>query len=152
MSASAPDPVLNFRFVTEETLPEVAKQILGYGGHLRLYLLEGPPGAGKTTLIQTLLRHLGVREVVTSPTFALVQLYHNEKGQRFAHLDLYRIESASEAEEAGLEEILQEPYDKIFVEWPSQVPELFDEEEAVVITLHPVGAERMVTVRLKEGV
>lgn len=130
----------------------MAAEILTFGGPRRIYLLEGPPGAGKTTLIQVLLRELGVHEGVTSPTFSLVQLYQNEKGQRFAHLDLYRIESAAEAEEAGLEEILREPYEKIFVEWPAQVPELFDGEEAVVITLNPEGEGRTVTVRLKEKV
>jgi tRNA threonylcarbamoyladenosine biosynthesis protein TsaE len=112
--------------------------------------LEGSPGSGKTTLIQMMLRQLGVQDPVTSPTFALVQLYRNEAGQRFAHLDLYRIKSAAEAEEAGLNEILQEPYDKIFVEWPSRVPEFFENLNAVIIVFESDGERRTFKVKRRK--
>lgn len=147
MPPSEPESPLQFGAVDLEALPVVAREILAYGGERRLFLLVGPPGAGKTTLIQAMLRHLGVTDPVTSPTFAIVQLYHNAQGQRFAHLDLYRIQSAGEAEEAGLDEILREPFDKIFVEWPSQVPALFEGSDAVAIALQPEGAVRTLTVR-----
>lgn len=138
---------MEFLLTTSKDCQPAAEKILQTFPETQIFLLEGPPGSGKTTLIQAFMRSLGVEEPVTSPTFALAHLYHNSAGKAFAHLDLYRIGSLEEALEAGLAEILEEPYEKIFIEWPSCVPELFDDKDAVRIFCAYQGPHRRVVVK-----
>jgi tRNA threonylcarbamoyl adenosine modification protein YjeE len=81
--------------------------------------LWGDLGAGKTTLARAILRALGVREDVPSPTFTLVQSY--ETCPKIAHYDLYRLKSGREMEELGLDDALLEG--AVLVEWPERAPE-----------------------------
>ncbi len=83
--------------------------------------LEGPLGAGKTTLVQGLARGLGVpREVpVTSPTFTLVAEYPGRVPLR--HADFYRVESAARLADAGFDDLLDGD-GVLVVEWPERFP------------------------------
>lgn len=86
--------------------------------------LSGTLGAGKTSLARGILQGLGFAEEVPSPTFAIVQPYEPpETRLPVAHVDLYRIEDASELPELGLEDILIDG--ALIVEWPDRLPESF---------------------------
>lgn len=81
-----------------------------------IILLNGDLGAGKTTFAKSLLKSLGVKEAVTSPTFTIMKRYEGEKFS-LNHFDLYRIESTEELEELGFDEYLSEPNAISIVEW-----------------------------------
>ncbi len=84
--------------------------------------LCGPLGAGKTTLVRALLRTLGERGRVRSPTFTLVEPYR-AGGLELAHLDLYRFENAAEWGEAGFDEYLGGDTVSL-IEWPDRAAPL----------------------------
>jgi tRNA threonylcarbamoyladenosine biosynthesis protein TsaE len=85
-----------------------------------LVTLAGPFGAGKTTLVQGIGDGLGIREQVTSPSFALVNEYlPADSGARlpFFHFDLYRLDGAADALDLGLDDYLDRPA-AVAIEWP----------------------------------
>ena len=84
---------------------------------------EGEMGAGKTTLIRALCAALGVADDVSSPTFALVHEYRDDRDQPVYHFDFYRIDSAAEAERIGASEYFDSGY-LCLVEWPARVAAL----------------------------
>ena len=70
---------------------------------IKFLLLDGPLGAGKTSLVKGIAKGLGITEPITSPTFPLAQHYLNGHKALF-HLDLYRLESKNSANELFLQE------------------------------------------------
>ena len=72
----------------------------------RVILFQGAMGAGKTTFIRSLCKALGVKDIVSSPTFSLVNEYQGNP-ERIFHFDLYRIEDEAEALDFGIEEYWQ---------------------------------------------
>jgi tRNA threonylcarbamoyladenosine biosynthesis protein TsaE len=83
-----------------------------------LVTLAGELGAGKTTLAQAICRGVGIREDVTSPTFALVNEYHG-KGETVYHLDLYRLSSPDDLTNLGWDDIVNSG-EIVLVEWPER--------------------------------
>ena len=81
--------------------------------------IDGDIGTGKTTLISSLCKSLGVKETISSPTFSLVNTYHigNEK---IYHFDFYRLKNENEAIDFGLEEYL-ESGNICFMEWAEKI-------------------------------
>jgi tRNA threonylcarbamoyladenosine biosynthesis protein TsaE len=80
--------------------------------------LQGEIGAGKSTLARALLRELGVVGPIKSPTYALIERYALNKGEA-AHLDLYRIATASELDFLGLDEVAENTV-LWLIEWPEK--------------------------------
>jgi tRNA threonylcarbamoyladenosine biosynthesis protein TsaE len=87
----------------------------------KLILLSGEMGSGKTTLVKTLMKKMGVGSSVQSPTYSLVNTYDIGEGPEVYHFDLYRLNRPEEAEEAGIAELLQKNRCRI-VEWPERLP------------------------------
>ncbi|MCQ2564864.1 MAG: tRNA (adenosine(37)-N6)-threonylcarbamoyltransferase complex ATPase subunit type 1 TsaE [Clostridia bacterium] len=82
-------------------------------------LLHGDLGAGKTTFTQGVFAALGVKEIVNSPTFAILKSYQG-KNCVLHHFDTYRI-STEEAIESGFDEILDDRQSIIFIEWSENI-------------------------------
>jgi tRNA threonylcarbamoyladenosine biosynthesis protein TsaE len=80
--------------------------------------LEGDLGAGKTTLVQAIVRGLGVTEPASSPTYALVHRYQGRRGPVF-HLDCYRLRTPAEAADLDWEGLLRDG-DAVLIEWPER--------------------------------
>lgn len=80
---------------------------------------EGDLGAGKTTLVQAIVRGLGAAVPATSPTYALVHRYQGNRGPVF-HVDCYRLRAPDEAADLDWEGLLREG-DAVLIEWPERV-------------------------------
>ena len=93
--------------------------------------LTGDLGAGKTTLVQGVVRGWGSSDQVTSPTFVLVNNYRLPGGETLSHLDAYRLESALEAEDLDLESMIAEG--PLMVEWADRIMEALPNEH---LTIH----------------
>lgn len=94
---------------------------------LQVFTFSGSLGAGKTTFIHALCNMLGVKDAVSSPTFALINEYRFTAGEQehtIYHMDWYRLRDADEAVDAGMEDALNNDQVYCFVEWPEKAPEL----------------------------
>lgn len=112
-------------------LPKVADLVLESLNGRNVVAFFAPMGAGKTTLISTLMETLGSEDIVTSPTFALVNQYYTEAREPVYHFDFYRINSINEAFDMGYEEYFYSG-DLCLVEWPEKVEPLLPEDTMVV--------------------
>ncbi len=101
--------------------------------------LHGDMGVGKTTFVQGLAEGLGVREHVTSPTFAIYAVYRGA-GRTLVHMDAYRLERPQQIEDLLLDEFLVSPW-VLAVEWPDKVAEWLP-TNARHVTLAIVDGER----------
>ena len=100
----------------------------------KIILFEGEMGVGKTTLIKTLIKLLGSNDVVSSPTFSIVNEYLAEN-QSIYHFDLYRIEDEDELYDFGIDTYIYN-HNFVFVEWPELLKPLIQDKYSVVkITL-----------------
>ena len=112
-------------------LPKVADLVLESLNGRNVVAFFAPMGAGKTTLISTLMETLGSEDIVTSPTFALVNQYYTAKHEPVYHFDFYRINTIGEAFDMGYEEYFYSG-DLCLVEWPEKVEPLLPEDTMVV--------------------
>lgn len=101
-----------------KTLPEWKTVVERITSEIKypILLLKGNLGAGKTTFSQFLLKELGSKDEISSPTYSIVNEYDTPKGKVF-HFDLYRLRSVEEAYDFGIEEYLDNCYLSI-IEWP----------------------------------
>ena len=103
-------------------LPLAAKSILSLSQQNKIFLFYGDMGAGKTTLIKSLCASLGSTDVVTSPTFSIVNEYIGAKVKIY-HFDFYRLKNQAEALDLGYEEYFYSGA-YCFIEWPEKIPDL----------------------------
>jgi len=125
-----------------DDIQRAARQFIDNIGDRRVFAFYGAMGAGKTTFIKAVCEELGVEEQVTSPTFAIVNVY--EGGAHFCpstiyHFDFYRIKRLEEAFDMGCEEYFYSGC-LCFIEWPEMVePLLPDDAVRVTISQLPDG-------------
>lgn len=86
-----------------------------------IFTFTGSLGAGKTTLVQALLKECGIVGPITSPTFTYFNVYENSQGQKFYHFDCYRLTSLDDFLQAGFDEYLYQPNSWVFIEWPELI-------------------------------
>ena len=111
-----------------------------------LLLLQGELGAGKSTLARSIIRSLGHRGPVPSPTYTLVEPYALAAGPVY-HVDLYRIGSEDELEFLGWDDLAD---GLSLVEWPERVPSLLQKAD-VVAELRYLGQGRAVALSAATG-
>ncbi len=128
-------PILNAHSL--EVISRSAEQTRRVGMRLGTLLqagdticLTGDLGSGKTTLVQGVATGWGSLDAVSSPTFVLVNVYRGAGGERLYHLDAYRLASAAEAEELGLDDMLSQG--PLVVEWADRIERVLPREHLLV--------------------
>ena len=117
-----------------ETIGEAAARFADCMGRARVFAFYGKMGAGKTTFIKAVCRHLGVEDVITSPTFAIVNEYTSATtGDTVYHFDFYRIKKLDEVYDMGYEEYFYGG-GICFIEWPELIEGLLP-DDAVKVTI-----------------
>jgi tRNA threonylcarbamoyladenosine biosynthesis protein TsaE len=134
--------------VTLDEVPAVAEHLVRILSPCSLITLQGPLGAGKTTLAKALLHAYGVKEMVTSPTFTYLNVYHNDAGQIFYHFDLYRIMNVDQFLQAGFDEFLHDPQAIKLIEWPERIESLLPKEYCAIQLLYRSPDQRLVTYKI----
>ena len=120
-----------FRFTELAELDTVANGLLEIGKNTPIWLFQGHMGAGKTTLIKSLCKNLGVVTLVHSPTFALVNEYITTDKKIVYHFDFYRINDEMEALDIGVEEYFDSG-NFCFIEWPEKIESLWPMEYLLI--------------------
>jgi tRNA threonylcarbamoyladenosine biosynthesis protein TsaE len=124
-------------------LPEAARRLLTFAGSRKVIAFFGAMGSGKTTFIKAICAELGVKETVSSPTFAIVNEYIAADGNPVYHFDFYRIKNENEAVDTGSEEYFYSGH-FCFVEWSGKILNLLP-KEIVRVTIEAESETRMIT-------
>ena len=111
----------------------------------RIIAISGDLGAGKTTLIKNLCLQLRVNEVVSSPTFPIINEYLSEDGEKIFHFDFYRLNSIQEALDIGTDLYLNSGF-YCFIEWPELIIPLLD-ENVLFLHLKLENKKRVLTIK-----
>lgn len=119
-----------------------AREFVAQIGTNRVFAFYGNMGAGKTTFIKAVCEQLGVKDAVTSPTFAIVNEYESDMGAIY-HFDFYRIKNLGEVMDLGFEDYA---YSGNFclMEWPELIEELLPENTVNVNISETPGGGRTV--------
>ena len=127
-----------------EHIREAARQFINAMGTKHVFAFYGSMGAGKTTFIKAICEELGVNDVVTSPTFAIVNEYLTSTGGTIYHFDFYRIKKLEEVYDMGYEDYFYSDA-LCFIEWPEMMEELLPEGATKVqITENPDGTRTVI--------
>jgi tRNA threonylcarbamoyladenosine biosynthesis protein TsaE len=126
-----------------DEIENVAEKIIS-AAPKKVLLFYGNMGVGKTTLIKSLAKKLGVTEATSSPTFSLVNEYQIAKNRFIYHFDFYRLKKESEALDMGIDEYLYSD-NWCFIEWADNIPNLIpDAHSTIKIELMPDGKRKLV--------
>ena len=125
---------MEIKIQSQESIHEAAREFIAAMGDNTVFALYGKMGAGKTTFVKALCEELGVSDVISSPTFAIVNEYRSdETGELIYHFDFYRIKKLSEVNDMGYEDYFYSGA-LCFIEWPELVEELLP-GDAVKVTI-----------------
>lgn len=105
---------------SEKETEEIAASIIEKYPEIRIFGLMGDLGSGKTAFVRGFAKKLGVKENITSPTFVIMKTYE-APGRHLVHIDAYRLNSQEDLFSIGFEDLVSEPKNLVFIEWPEKV-------------------------------
>jgi tRNA threonylcarbamoyladenosine biosynthesis protein TsaE len=123
----------------ENTGREIGKKLKGG----EVVLLYGELGSGKTTLVKGISQTIGVKEIATSPTFTLMNVYkaNHPKIKNFVHTDTYRLQHKQDLEDVGLNDYLYKKDTLCIIEWPDKVEDYLQKKNTVKVTIEYLNRE-----------
>ena len=127
-----------------EHIEEAAREFVAQIGDHRVIAFYGKMGAGKTTFIKAVCEVLGVDDVITSPTFAIVNEYSTGEGSSIFHFDFYRIKKLEEVYDMGYEDYFYSGA-LCFIEWPELIEDIMPDDAVRVSITEQDDKTRMVT-------
>jgi tRNA threonylcarbamoyladenosine biosynthesis protein TsaE len=126
-------------------LPAAAKKLLNHFQEKRIFAFYGEMGAGKTTFIKAVCELLGATDLVSSPSFTLINEYRQSKGESLYHIDLYRIKNRNEMLDLGIEEyFFSGSY--CFIEWPEIIEEILPASSAKIKISVGINEQRILEI------
>ena len=135
---------MELRIDNIDSIREAARQFVAATGENTVFAFYGKMGAGKTTFIKAVCEELGVEDVITSPTFAIVNEYRSDTtGELIYHFDFYRIKKIEEVYDMGYEDYFYSGA-LCFIEWPELIEELLPEEAEKVTIEENADGSRIV--------
>lgn len=137
---------MQIRIDNIDTIRNAAREFVNTIGENTVFAFYGKMGAGKTTFIKAICEELGVEDVITSPTFAIVNEYRSDTtGELIYHFDFYRVKKIEEVYDMGFEDYFYSGA-LCFIEWPELCEEVLP-EDSVKVTIEecPDGSRLVVT-------
>lgn len=127
-----------------DTIRSAARQFIENIGSSRVFAFYGKMGAGKTTFVKALCEELGCDDVITSPTFAIVNEYTDGDQQPVYHFDFYRIKKLEEVYDMGYEEYFYSGA-LCLIEWPELIEDVLPDDTVRVTIEEQADGSRLLT-------
>ena len=135
---------MKIRINSLDTIHEAAKEFIKGMGDGKVFAFYGKMGAGKTTFIKALCEVLGVKDVITSPTFAIINEYTDGNDNPIYHFDFYRIKKLEEVYDMGYEDYFYSG-NLCLLEWPELVEDVLPENVIKVTIEEQPDGSRILT-------
>lgn len=127
-----------------DTIRSAARQFIENIGSSRVFAFYGKMGAGKTTFVKALCEELGCDDVITSPTFSIVNEYTDGEQQPVYHFDFYRIKKLEEVYDMGYEEYFYSGA-LCLIEWPELIEDVLPDDTVRVTIEEQADGSRLLT-------
>ena len=127
-----------------DTIRSAARQFIENIGSSRVFAFYGKMGAGKTTFVKALCEELGCDDVITSPTFAIVNEYTDGEQLPVYHFDFYRIKKLEEVYDMGYEEYFYSGA-LCLIEWPELIEDVLPDDTVRVTIEEQADGSRLLT-------
>ena len=132
---------MEIRIENLDNIRAAAREFIQHMGETRVFAFYGKMGAGKTTFVKAICEELGVEDVITSPTFAIINEYEGE--ETIYHFDFYRIKKLEEVYDMGYEDYFYSGA-LCFIEWPELIEEILPDDAVRVSIIEQQDGCRLV--------